>query len=336
LIDAEGKWLDKYHRNFLVLRINNHSLPSEHKIVPEIPESSNKPKKEHSNYTKSHYSEVEIDGDKPLSSEIDPSKFQGTAYITREVGIIGNIPETEVIIRSRDTKSCNHETINSDATSLSSGDSRYSVENAKTAKLKSKELANDRDIDVLNNTYNAVFQLIQDRETFSYNNEEPRIVNIICYNESGIQSENKYFGKFPKYLIGQKNINFWPLVPEGKLRKVLLCKVVLSNRASAFLLEIQRKGSESYKGLLFNTATGSLTSDIIKELLLTVAQNKGKLTYGTPDPSNYLKIKHQEIEFPLSIVKAFAFKHGSKDKTYSRMITVIGEAIDKKIFEDHN
>ncbi len=331
-LEVEGIWLDSKKHNFLVLRINGCSLPLDHKVIPEIPSNTTNSKGERNDYTKKHYQEVEIDINKPVSSEIDPSTYQGTAYITSEVKIIGEIPSSEVKIRPRETNSCNHETVDSDASSLSSGDRRYSIENARTASLKNKELDEYNENNVLDDTYNTLEQLRGNGEVFQHLNESMEIVNIICYDSKGSHYSYKFYTTFPGNLVGKDGIHSWPLVSDYKLRKILLCKIKLNNHKEAFLLEIQRKKSESYKGLLFHTTTGDLTQKTIKELLLTIAKNKGQLTHSIPNPSDIKTNIHTEIELPSSIATPYAFKHGPKDKNYSRMHTIINDAINKGVF----
>jgi hypothetical protein len=270
--NADGIWIDK--DTFLVFRINKSSLPPEYEINL-VSEENNDQTSYNENGDEIHVSpQHKVAANLPITHNIDPEKNAGVAYIKSEVDFFdeGPVINTTTITSDSENNAIRNFLTPNTATHLSSGQESNSIDSQNVAKLKQSELENK-----FKNEQSAkeqidqtqIIDLVRDALTELIKIEDSSIQSIKYLNENTDQCADFKLASFPKSLF-RKNAT-WP----GK-REFLLAQITLENATSAFLLEIDRKSSESgFCGLIFNIPTSSLSKDQLYTLLEKISENKG-------------------------------------------------------------
>lgn len=333
--NADGIWLNK--DTFLVFRINKFSLPAEYEI--------NLISEENCDHTSFNENRDEIyvppqhavAANLPITHQIDPETNAGVAYIKSEVDFFdeGPVINTTTITSDSENNAIRNFLTPNTATHLSSGQESSLIDSQNVAKLKQSELEKEQsDREHVDQT--QVIDLVRDALAELVEIGNSSIQSIKYLDENTEQYSDFKLASFPEALY-RKNAT-WPgnykfMNKDGKKklqfmpRKFLLAKITLKNATSAYLLEIDRKSSESgFYGLIFNVPASSLSKIQLYGLLETISKNKG--TFRKRDSGALIDIK-----LPVSIYHIYDHRSFTEQPLIvKKMDEVIKIAQEKGIF----
>lgn len=326
-LQGDGIKIDE--NTFLILRINGFSLPTDHDIrllstlYKTNPKESNGNSGNSSYYNPDEVEEEELD----VTNNSTPHWQAGTAHIRSEVSIIGSRPSIteELEVKENTVPKVPKEGNKQEASDLSSGEPDSREDSFGTAALKTSPLENTVQLsDNFKKIVDALHVLVEDEKSsissFFYisNDASERTSPAYCMIGKN-QLPDEYTGKWHTI----EKIDDGSEKPKYRLRKFLLLKVILNDNRSAYLLEIQRKSSESFFGLLFRVPIGAITSRTIIDLLGTIAKNRG--VYTKRQNSSLVP-----IELPVSPI--LVFRHYENIDMSTQMTRAIKRAIGQNIF----
>lgn len=342
-ITTDGIWIDE--QTFLCFRVTHMKPPEDFQLLRfrkslRGQETSDEHKDITDNVPRQPQKEYDRD-DLDIVRDKSPSAHNQRYNIHSEVdvGDISHLYE-EVVTEEGKNASDYFEDLNNqeiEAKQLSSAENVQTNESKETAKLAQKEdlIVNTRDRVINSNIFKkTIFSLDHIKkksnsllQEFTYIHEDGK-----SYKEGSLCSflypETKYrkAGGWAYKVHIQKNKTFIP-------RAALIIKVLLANNRYAYLLEIERKNnSEVYVGLIFNTLSGKITRQDIKNLLVEIAQNKGMYHY-------YKKHKDKRIKkmILLKSVPAYGIyyhhEEGDEKKPFVKVFEqIFRESEDNDVF----
>lgn len=326
-LQGDGVKIDE--NTFLILRINGFSLPTDHDIrllstlYKTNPKESNGSRGNSSYYNPDEVEEEDLD----VTNNSAPHWQAGTAHIRSEVSVIGYRPSiTEQLeVEEKRVPKAPKEGNKQVPSDLSSGEPDSRAESSGTAALKVSPLEHIAQVsDNFKKIIDALQAMAEDEKSsvssFFYiaNDASERTSPTYCTIKIN-QLPGDYTGKW--HTIAK--IDDGAEKPVYKLRKFLLLRVVLNDNRSAYLLEIQRKSSESFFGLLFRAPTGAITFRTIIDLLGTIAKNRG--VYTKRQDSSLVP-----VELPVSPI--MVFRHYENIDMPTQLTRAIKRAIDQNIF----
>lgn len=314
---------------FLVLRINGFSLPTDHDIRLLSTLYKTNPKESNgSSGNSSYYNPEEVEEeDLDVTNNSAPHWQAGTAHIRSEVSVIGYRPSiTEQLeVKENNVPKTPKEDGKQEASDLSSGEPDNREDSSGTAALKVSSLENPMQLsDNFKKIVDALQALAKD--------DKSSVSDFFYVSDDASERTSPTYCMIGKTYLPADYTGKWHTVekiddgtekPKYRLRKFLLLKVVLNDNRSAYLLEIQRKNSESFFGLLFCVPNGAITSRTIIDLLGTIAKNRGV----------YTKRKNSSlvpIELPVSPI--LVFRHYENIDMSTQLSRAIKRAIDQNIF----
>lgn len=326
-LQGDGIKIDQ--NTFLLLRINGFSLPTDHNIqLISVLFNQNSKESDSSRGNSAYYNsdEVEVE-DLDITSNNVPHWRAGIAHIRSEVSIIGCRPciTEQLEVKENHVPQIPKESDKQEPLNLSSGEPDSREDSSGTAILKISHLENTASLsDNFKKIVDALHTLTEDQKSsvsgFFYiaNDAHERTFPVYCIIRKSHLPEG-YTGKW--HTIGK--IEDEAEKNTYKLRKFLLLKIVLNDNRSAYLLEIQRKGSESFFGLLFHAPTRAITSHTIIDLLGAIAKNRG--VYTKRQNSSLVP-----IELPVSPI--LFFRHYENIDMSTQLTRAIKRAIDQNVF----
>ncbi len=326
-LQGDGIKIDE--NTFLILRINGFSLPTDHDI--RLLSTLYKPKPKESNSSSgnsSYYNPDEVEEEElDVTNNSAPHWHAGIAHIRSEVSVIGYRPSiTEQLeLKENNVPRIPQEGNKQVPLNLSSDEPDNREDSSGTVALKASSL--EHTVQLSDN-----FKKIADALHILAKDEKSSVSDFFYIANDASERTSPAYCMIGKTDLPDDYTGKWHTVekidngiekPKYRLRKFLLLKVVLNDNRSAYLLEIQRKGSESFFGLLFCVRTGAITSKIIIDLLGTIAKSKG--VYTKRQNSSLVP-----IELPVS--PSMVFRHYENIDMSSQLTRAIERGIKRHLF----
>jgi len=319
---AEGIWIKK--ETFLVLRISKASLPVGHQIkviTPKIdPEDTSSNVATNQNVITN--TEVEI------THKYNPSRASGVVYIKTEIEIE---PCDDIIYEEEEqtqpSASSYVENIN-EIKAISSGEMKNNLdsENIATTKIDTKNKQNDDPPEYrpMNNIeQHKVLREVEDSLENLKDDKDLNIENIYYLSSDANPTLTPNYCYFPMDHPGLEKSKSW-LTKNNMNRKALLVKIVLQNKKSAYLLEINRHSNhESFLGIVFQLPEGKIAKKDIVPLLVEIAKIKGTYSSNKNHKRSYVKLPVERVKF---------YNHNEIQKSMKKKIKHVVQNIAKDVF----
>lgn len=335
---GDGIWIN--NSTFLMLRINESTLPSDHQIFFKGLKYDIKPRKETIQYIPRPHelSEENEDDGQDITHKHNPHTAAGFVHAYSQVKIIGAPPpiiEQHEII---EIESPSYEKGEPDENPLhlSSGETNNQKDSEETAQIRQAPIESNQPAQFQG------FKAIEDALALLTKNDEDLVSGFSYINLEGIESS------FPKYcsiklsqLLQKSVLNKWHILKKIKgingekktiLRKFLIIHIYLKDNSSAYLLEIQEKNNEGFSRLFFNTPDKMLSPTIILDLLRTIVSNKGNYSKYVKKDTSKPKQKGKLTKLPLPVQPSITYKHFTAISTDKQLRNAIQKAILKHIF----
>ena len=274
---------------FLVLRINKYSPPLEYAIDATAPAERKYSEDQH-NENDSMEEKLprreSIDGSNiPIGKDTNPHLDAGVFKMRTQVEWMDDEPVFTCRTREQSSeyekKSLYTSKEAEEIDTLSSGNPNNQNSSKGTAAIEIQEdlMQNTKDIIknslVIQDTIDALSLLVKDK-SFCLDNVEYIDQNGIVY-EDPVMSSFAGMGKSSWFFFETKESDIPQTEKKYRPRGCLIAKVTLIGGIYAYLLEIEKKSKdESFRGLIFNTSTGNLDGQTIKEMLLKISVNRGR------------------------------------------------------------
>ncbi|WP_333804936.1 hypothetical protein [Sulfurospirillum sp.] len=335
---GDGVWID--NSTFLMLRINQASLPIDHKIISEDIKYDIKPKKETVQYIPRPHelSEDNEDDGQDITHKHNPHTTTGFVRAYSQVETIGTPPTIIEHNKIIEIESPSYEKGESDKNPLhlSSGETNNQKDSEETAQIKQAHIEHNQP------TQFQGFKAIEDALALLTKNDEDLVSGFSYITLEGIESS------FPEYcsikssqLLQKSVLNRWHILKKIKgingekktiLRKFLIIHIYLKDNSSAYLLEIQEKNNEGFSRLFFNTPDKMLSPTIILDLLCTIVSNKGNYSKYVKKDTSKPKQKGKLTKLPLPVQPSITYKHFATIPTDKQLRNAIQKAIQKHVF----
>lgn len=336
---GDGIWIN--NSTFLMLRINQTSLPIDHKIISEDIKYDIKPRKETTQYIPRPYelSEENEDDGQDITHKHNPHTTTGFVRAYSQVEIIGTPPtiiEHNKIIEIESPSYKKEEEPDQNPLHLSSGETNNQKDSEGTAQIKQAHIEHNQP------TQFQGFKAIEDALALLTKNDEDLVSGFAYITLEGIESSSpEYCSIKPSQLLEKAVSNRWYILKKIKgangekktiLRKFLIVHIYLKDNSSAYLLEIQEKNNEGFSRLFFNTPDKMLSPTIILDLLCTIVSNKGNYSKYVKKDTSKPKQKGKLTKLPLPVQPSITYKHFATIATDKQLRNAIQKAILKHIF----
>lgn len=290
-LKVSGFWLDKERykldKHFYVQRIEYFKPYIDKRLALETPVYVTEDKPEESEngvaQTPPKPDETPIDENLEVTSETDPGPNAGKKRVAPGVEIDTSAADityedTEITIDQPKPRPSGDVTENPD--SLSSGNYSGASESKKTAKIE-YELSKE-ELDTLSMEHSS--SLSKYVEYLAHLAKQDFVAEVLFLDRFSNEHRQTVYNLFNADKIeieGSKS--FWVSMAktddEDKKfipRKVLIAKIIFTDKdvEPLFMLEVERKGTEAFYGLLF-LCEEHLDSETIDDLMLLIAKNKG-------------------------------------------------------------
>jgi len=319
---AEGIWLKK--ETFLVLRIYKAPPPKGRDIKAIIPKIDSGD--ETSNVAINQ--NVITDTEAEITHQHNPTRASGVVYIKTEIEIEScNDIIYEEEERTQPSASSYVENIN-EIKAISSGEMKNNLdsENIASTKIDTKNKQNDDSPEYrpMNNIeQHKVLREVEDALENLKDDEDLNIENIYYLNNDAHLTLMPSYCYFPIDHPDLEKSKSW-LTKNSMNRKALLVKIVLQNKKSAYLLEINRhSNNESFLGIAFQLLGGKIDKKNIASLLVKIAKIKGKYSSNKNHKRSYVDLPVERKKF---------YDHNKIQKSMQKKIKHVIQNIAKDIF----
>lgn len=335
---GDGVWID--NSTFLMLRINESTLPSDHKIFFKGFKYDIKPRKEPVQYIPHPHEipeENEDDG-QDITHKHNPHTDAGFVHAYSQVKTIGAPPpiiEQHEIIEIENPSYEKGEP-DENPLHLSSGETNNQKDSEGTAQIRQAPIESNQSSQLQG------FKAIEDALALLTKNEEDLVTGFSYISLEGIESSSPAYCSIKSSQLLQKSVlNRWHILKkikgiDGKkktiLRKFLIVHIYLKDNSSAYLLEIQEKNNEGFSRLFFNTSDKMLSPTIILDLLRTIVSNKGNYSKYVKKDTTKPKQKGKLTKLPLPVQPSITYKHFATIPTDKQLRNAIQKAILRHIF----
>lgn len=309
-LKGDGIWLDK--TTFLMFRVNDYSLPEEHRVYSMIDDhvvssaTVNGTGKDYILHEKDLTDdELEID------NKHKPHKKNASKRVLLEVGVLNRYKidyqrvRNTVSIKEVNPKVHDYENTKN-ISGLSSASSDCSSDSKGTGGIKLDE-HNDKtylnQAEILNMMLTILNQMSVEQTNISDSDDEHVYIQEMMFvTEDCVLSTTQTSTQFRRVLKSlKKKVNRWVIVKRiidhkkqnVGYRNYILIKILLNNGQCIYLFEIDRKEvNRGYLGLLFGINGAALTQDVLGDLLYGVMKKKGIYDNTSMKLTDTLTYKH--------------------------------------------
>lgn len=337
---------------FLCLRINEYSLPVEYAVDATVPSREQKENEDNGDNKpargRPNNVEPQNAANIPIVANENPHMGAGAYRIHSQVQVIedGELDFTYTMDTATSEANANsipEEGTQDDIDGLSSGEKNSQDSSKSTASIEIKEISPEDTKEIIKNslsikdTINALNELIVDKSSnlvsVSYIDsdailcEDPVLCSFVGVKEK-IKTEWMY--------LNNQTLSTTSIKSKSRPRGCLIAKLILNNKKTAYLVEIEKKNeNESFSGLIFNTLSAGIDKGILKSMLAKILINRGRYSElrGIGKKKKNGKEVKRRVLLDISVPLKLTYSHQDIMGSFARKLNnVILKSEEKNIF----